>query len=217
MTAELTLWGQSAVRLERDGRRIGFDPGKFSDKAVLEDVEAVLLTHLHPDHVVPERVVRAVAAGAQAVWAPEDLVPQLATAGVPEDVLHTAVPGESFSAAGFEVRVLGGEHALIHEDVPRPENAAYLVDGALLHPGDSFPALPDEVEVDTLLLPVSAPWMKISEAVEYVRAVAPRLAVPIHDAILSPEGRSVVDGMMPNLVPEGTEYRRFGRGDRHRL
>ena len=91
------------------------------------------------------------------------------------------------------------------------------MDGALLHPGDSFPALPDGVEVDTLLLPVSAPWMKISEAVEYVRAVAPRRAVPIHDAILSPEGRSVVDGMMPNLVPDGTEYLRCGRGDPHRL
>lgn len=213
MTTELTLWGQSAVRLERDGRRIGFDPGKFSDEDVLADVEAVLITHLHPDHVVPERVVAAVEAGATDVWAPEDLVPQLAEAGVPEGVLHTAVPGDAFAVAGFEVRVLGGQHALIHDDVPRPDNAAYLVDGSLLHPGDSFPALPDDVEVDTLLLPVSAPWMKISEAVEYVRAVAPRRAVPIHDAILSPEGRSVVDGMMPNLVPEGTEYLRLGRGE----
>ena len=59
--------------------------------------------------------------------------------------------------------------------------------------------------------------MKISEAVEYVRAVAPRRAVPIHDAILSPEGRSVVDGMLPNLVPDVTEYLRCGRGDPHRL
>ena len=213
MTTELTLWGQSAVRLERDGRRIGFDPGKFSDEDVLADVEAVLITHLHPDHVVPERVVAAMQSGAKDVWAPEDLVPQLAEAGVPEGVLHTAVPGDAFTVAGFEVRVLGGQHALIHDDVPRPDNAAYLVDGSLLHPGDSFPALPDDVEVDTLLLPVSAPWMKISEAVEYVRAVAPRRAVPIHDAILSPEGRSVVDGMMPNLVPEGTEYLRLGRGE----
>ncbi|XNZ00099.1 MBL fold metallo-hydrolase [Micrococcus luteus] len=217
MTTELTLWGQSAVRLERDGRRIGFDPGAFSDEAVLEDVEAVLITHLHPDHVVPERVVRAVAAGAQDVWAPEDQVPQLAEAGVPEDVLHTAVPGESFSAGGFEVRVLGGQHALIHEDVPRPDNAAYLVDGSLLHPGDSFPALPEGVAVDTLLLPVSAPWMRISEAVEYARALCPRTAIPIHDAILSRDGRSVVDGMLPTLVPEGTEYLRLGLGQAHRL
>lgn len=217
MTTELTLWGQSAVRLERDGRRIGFDPGAFSDAAVLAGVETVLITHLHPDHVVPERVAAAVAAGARAVWAPEDLVPQLAEAGVPTEVLHTAVPGDTFSAGGFEVRVLGGEHALIHEDVPRPDNAAYLVDGSLLHPGDSFPALPEGVAVDTLLLPVSAPWMRISEAVEYARALCPRTAIPIHDAILSRDGRSVVDGMLPTLVPEGTEYLRLGLGQAHRL
>ena len=74
------MWGQSALRLEREGRRLGMDPGTFSDEAALEDVEAVLITHLHPDHVVPERVARAVAAGAKDVWAPEDLVPQLAAA-----------------------------------------------------------------------------------------------------------------------------------------
>ena len=34
--------------------------------------------------------------------------------------------------------------------------------------------------VDVLATPAAAPWMKISEAVEYLRAVAPARAVPIH-------------------------------------
>ncbi len=36
-----------------------------------------------------------------------------------------------------------------------------------------------------LLLPTGAPWLKLSEAVDYLRAVAPRTAVPIHEAVLA--------------------------------
>ena len=34
-------------------------------------------------------------------------------------------------------------------------------------------------------LPTGAPWLKLSEAVDFLRAVAPRTAVPIHEAVLS--------------------------------
>ncbi len=30
-------------------------------------------------------------------------------------------------------------------------------------------------------MPVGAPWMKLSEAVDYLRRVQPRVAVPVHD------------------------------------
>ena len=36
MSTTLTLFGHSAVRLEKAGRRLAFDPGAFSDAAVLD-------------------------------------------------------------------------------------------------------------------------------------------------------------------------------------
>lgn len=204
----LTHWGHACVRLERDDRRLVLDPGAFSDLSVLGDADAVLVTHDHPDHVVPAELVAAVRArpGLE-VWAPGTVVDRLAEEGAPRDRLHVAADGDRFTAAGFDVRVTGEWHAVIHPDVPRIANVAYVVDGAVLHPGDSFTTPPDDVEVDLLLVPVAGPWMKVAEAVDYVRAVRPRLAVPVHDAILADAGRALVDRLVGGLGG-AQEYRR---------
>ena len=71
-----------------------------------------------------------------------------------------------------------------------------------MHPGDAL-FTPGE-PVDVLATPAAAPWMKISEAVDYLRAVAPTRAVPIHQAIIEPNAR-------------GIYYGQALRDDRHRL
>jgi len=59
------------------------------------------------------------------------------------------------------------------------------------HPGDSL-FVPDH-RVETLLVPTSAPWLKLAEAIDFVRTVAPRHAYSIHDAMLSSKGEVSVD------------------------
>ena len=39
-----------------------------------------------------------------------------------------------------------------------------------------------------LFLPTAAPWQKLADAVTYLREVAPRTAVPIHQGILAVPG-----------------------------
>ena len=58
-----------------------------------------------------------------------------------------------------------------------------------MHPGDAL-FVPDE-PVDVLAAPAAAPWMKISEAIDYLRAVAPARAVPIHQGVVAPEARGL--------------------------
>ena len=79
------------------------------------------------------------------------------------------------------IRALGGRHAVIHPEIPVIDNISYLVDdsdhhAALMHPGDAL-FVPDE-PVDVLAAPAAAPWIEFSEAIEYLRAVAPARAVP---------------------------------------
>ncbi len=74
------------------------------------------------------------------------------------------------------------------------DNISYLVgDGEhaarLMHPGDAL-FVPDE-PVDVLAAPAAAPWMKISEAIDYLRAVAPTRAVPIHQGVVAPDARGI--------------------------
>ena len=78
----------------------------------------------------------------------------------------------------------------------------------LFHPGDSYATAPEGVDV--LALPVSAPWAASRETVDFLRAVRPRVAVPVHDALLSAAGRAVYLRNVGSLAPEGTRLHDTG-------
>jgi L-ascorbate metabolism protein UlaG (beta-lactamase superfamily) len=103
------------------------------------------------------------------------------------DAVTTVSAGESFTAAGFGVTTVGGEHAEIYEGLPGCPNVGYVVTGStggpVYHPGDAL-FVPD-AEVETLLVPVSAPWFKLAEGLDFARAMKPVRAFPIHDRMLS--------------------------------
>ena len=72
---------------------------------------------------------------------------------------------------------------MIHPDIPEIENVGYLVGERVFYPGDNF-TRPD-APVEILALPLGAPWLKISEVVDYVLDVKPKVAFPVHDAVLA--------------------------------
>jgi L-ascorbate metabolism protein UlaG (beta-lactamase superfamily) len=202
--------GHACVRLEHDGLTLVIDPGSFSAPDALDGAQAVLITHEHADHLVPERLQAAAEREpALRVWTNRTVAGQLASLGQ----RVTAVQhGDTFSIGSFDVLAVGETHAMIHPDVPRVLNVGFLINKQLFHPGDAF--TPPEQPVDTLLLPVHAPWSKTAEVIDFARAVKPRLAVPIHDALLSDLGLGLVDRLLgPNGPGIGAEYRRLSRTD----
>ncbi|GIG24133.1 MBL fold metallo-hydrolase [Cellulomonas denverensis] len=207
----ITSWGHACLSFDRDDTRLVIDPGGFSDLSVLAAADAILVTHDHVDHLAVDEVVAALSArpGLE-VWGPESVATVLTGAGVSADRVYAVADGEALTVAGFPVRVLGREHRLIHPDVPRPENVGYLVDERWFHPGDAL-TVPG-VDVQVLFVPVAAPWLKLAEAIDYVRAVRPAVAVPIHDAILSEPGLALADRLVGGLGG-ATEYRRLTPGE----
>jgi L-ascorbate metabolism protein UlaG (beta-lactamase superfamily) len=213
MTTELTFWGHACVRLERAGSRLVIDPGAYSDREAVSSADAVLITHEHADHVVVGELRSIVENNSQLeVWAPDAVIAELSVGDGAAERLHRVRGGDRFVAAGFDVEALGEWHAVVHPDIPRVPNVGYLIDGAVLHPGDSFTQPATGRSVEVLLAPVGAPWLRIAHVIDYVRAVRPRVVVPIHDAHLSDLGNVLVDRLVGSLG--GSEsYRRLGVGE----
>ena len=204
-----TKLGHACVRLEKDGGVLVIDPGAFSGDTALDGADAVLVTHEHFDHVVPDSL-RAALAGNPGlrVWAPAPVAGQFAEFG---DRARAVARGDELTAAGFAVHAYGSEHAVIHPDIPTCANVGFLVDGEVFHPGDSY-TVPEE-SAGTLLLPASGPWHSISAMIDYARAVAPRRGFYIHDALLSEIGLNVL-GMFDGLAAgqNGATYARLEPG-----
>ncbi|MEV0429571.1 MBL fold metallo-hydrolase [Micromonospora sp. NPDC050495] len=205
---QVTKYAHSCLRIEHDGGVLVVDPGVFSDTAALDGVDAVLITHEHPDHVNVEALTQALERRPIPVHGPASLVGVLGDAA---ETLTVVTPGESFTAAGVPVRAYGGQHAVIHPDIPVVPNVGYLVNDVVYHPGDAL-VVPEDVQVDTLFAPIHAPWNKFSEVLDFIRAVAPRRAYALHDALLNHNGLGVLDRQYAAMSK--TDYRRLEPGTR---
>ncbi|MGH3260991.1 MAG: MBL fold metallo-hydrolase [Trebonia sp.] len=191
---KLTKHEHACVVLEKDGASIVIDPGAFSSGAaeIIADADAILITHEHFDHVNEAAINAALAARRDLrLYAPAPVGAMFADH---REQFTAVTAGDELALGSFAVTVHGTEHAVIHPDIPVIPNVGYLFDGHLYHPGDAY--FVPEVPVSVLLLPTSGPWMKISEAADYVRAVRPQQLVQIHDILLSDVGQQVTGNML---------------------
>jgi L-ascorbate metabolism protein UlaG (beta-lactamase superfamily) len=197
---QMIKFTHACVRLQDAGRRLLIDPGIWTEPEAYDGVTDVLVTHEHHDHVDAGRLAEVLKSRPDLrVYAPDPVAKELAEE---LGVAVTAVaPGQRFEAAGFTVDTVGGRHAVTYEGMPDCANVGYVIGSggpAVYHPGDAL-FVPD-IRVDVLLTPVSGPWFAVRDGLDFIRAVAPRQAYPIHDRPLSPDiGMPLIDGWFERM------------------
>lgn len=209
---KITKYGHCCLLVDTGGGRVLIDPGTFS--AGFEQVDglaAVLLTHAHPDHVDTARLPGLLERNPGAtVVADEQTAQQLSgTPAAGGRTVRAVAAGDRLSLGGIDTEVIGSEHAVIYPDLPTISNVGYLLDGRLFYPGDAFTAPGREIEI--LALPTAAPWLKVSEGIDYLRAVRPRLALPVHEgAAARPQ---MYYTLFEQFADPGTTVRVLGPGE----
>lgn len=220
----------SCLLVETAGRRLLIDPGGFSGDAVrglgaevLAGIDAVLITHQHPDHVDPDLLAEVLehASDAEVIAEPETAAqltePGEDAAALASDRVLPLLAGHRHELTARDgeqplvIRAVGGRHAIIHPDIPRVGNSGLVISAGegprLGVTGDSLEPVDEFHGIDVLAFAVVAPWSKVAETIDFLRAVGPVLALPVHDAIASDVGRPIYLRQATNLAPEGTEVR----------
>ncbi len=201
----LTHLGHACLLVETGGERLLFDRGAFSaGYAELTDLTAIVVTHQHADHLDVDALPGLLKNNDGARLLTD---PQTADQLQDEQIsVETFAAGDRTDIGAVQLEGVGGRHAVIHADIPRIGNTGVVVraDGepSWFHPGDMIDTAPEGIDV--LGLPISAPWCALGQSADFLRAIAPRIAVPIHDALLSDLGRGAFLGILGGLVPDGT-------------
>jgi L-ascorbate metabolism protein UlaG (beta-lactamase superfamily) len=199
---KITKFGHCCLVLDIDGVKIMTDPGSFTtEQNTVIGIDAVLITHSHQDHYHAESVSQIKKNNPTAVFITNSEVGELLKK---EGVDFTKVSdGETTEVKEVKIEGFGRDHAEMYGEMGKCENTAYMVANTFYFPGDNFHN--PERKVDIMALPVAAPWLKISEVIDFAKEIQARAAFGVHDGMIVPSFRGFVGMALKNFVPE-TEY-----------
>lgn len=184
----ITKFGHCCLLLETRGKRILIDPGTLSQNfEALTGIDIILITHEHADHCHTESIASLLKTNPEAIVVTNTSVAALLrTLHIEAHILEGR---DTASIIDVTLTAYDGTHVEIFEDYGIVQNTGYLVNDTFFFPGDAY-TVPDK-QVTILGMPVAGPWCKVSDAIRYCLLVAPKIAIPVHDATLSEAGKGI--------------------------
>lgn len=205
----ITKREHACLIVEKNGHTLVIDPGAFTTPLpTIEQLDGIVLTHEHPDHWTPEHLGALLEAHpGTPIYGPAGVV-----AAASDFTVTEVTEGTQERAGEFTLRFFGKLHNVIHHTVPVIDNVGVMVDDTLYYPGDSYTVPPIPVQV--LAAPAGAPWLKISEAMDFVTAVAAQHVFPTHQMTLSDIGQGMANGRLKDMAEaSGGQFTALEPGD----
>lgn len=193
------------MMVEEDGKRTMIDPGKYSTlQNSQKNIDLILITHEHGDHFDLESIKKIIQNNPKVLIITNGEVGKfLNAAGIECQILQN---NDSKEFSGVHIAAHGDEHAFNRSGMRVCQNTGYLINKKFFYPGDAFTEPNESIEI--LALPAAAPWLKISEVLEYAEKLKPKVAFPVHDAMFGEVGIKYLKTVLPEVLnPVGIDVR----------
>ena len=185
---KITKYPQSCVLIEIRGKRILIDPGSYVYECTTmtpedwKNIDVLLLTHQHSDHFDPPAVATIVKNNHPVILTNRPVRDILKELDIESEVL---LPGEVKVIHKLQFKGVASWHGPLPAGLEisgskPPEVIGFLIDQAVLHPGDCIYIDP-EVRAKILLLPMcDTVTFSPHQAAAFSLIVKPELVIPIH-------------------------------------
>jgi L-ascorbate metabolism protein UlaG (beta-lactamase superfamily) len=205
---KITKISHSCILIEEKDVKILIDPGNYSTaQNELKNVDAIVITHEHQDHCDPNSIKIIAANNPNAmIITNKGVGAVLDKLGLKYSIVEN---GQSVMIKEVKVEGFGEKHALVHSTIPLVIDTGYIIADKLYHPGDAL-AVPTK-PIELLALPTAGPWLKISETIDFAKAIKPKTCFPIHDGSLKTP--IFIYTVLPNIFsPMGIEFKQLADG-----
>lgn len=206
---KLTKYEHACLVLEDQGKKLIIDPGEFTrDFGDPSNVVAVVVTHVHGDHLSAQNLQKIIAAN-----------PNVKVFTTPEAVKEWGDPhaqavraGEEQTIGPFTLRFYGELHKAVHAAWPQAQNVGVLVNNSFYYAGDSL-TIPDR-KVAVLAAPAAYAWLQVGEVIDFIKTINPQTFIRTHDASLSNQGIGTANDWFQKASEKfGSAYQPLEPGD----
>lgn len=154
------------------------DPGNFTFESYrLEDfgqIDAILITHQHPDHL-DKQAVKALKGSGVPIYGNSDVTSVLLTESVQ---VNQVEPNKEFGVAGFTVKPIDLPHCKMIDGSDGPPNTGYVINGIFFHPGDGIELA--GLEVKNAAIPITGPTINYDRAWKLAQSLKATRIIPMH-------------------------------------
>lgn len=180
---KISKYLHSCLVFELDGYKLLFDPGKFSfaeglvTPQMFVDVNAVVITHIHPDHYDIGILKNILDLSEALVITNSQIGRELDKA----NIKHTILEEATVQYGPFKLQAFPVTHEPIMDN-PLPQMTGFIINDKVLHPVDSMEdKLLEFKGIELLLMVTMAPFANEPRISGFADKLRPKQILPVHD------------------------------------
>lgn len=196
----ITKLVHSCLLVEKDGKKALVDPGSYSwksgiisDQSILRDIDYVLITHIHPDHLDTTFANVVHELSPNALWySTSEVVAKLKTLGIDAHLKSDLA----------DVQIIESKHADLDPWNTQPEHTSFILFSELIVSGDCQKHSSMH-GARVLAGPINGgPWGAVVGELKMIQSlrVKPEVFVPLHDWHWNDEARAAIYSQLPAVM-----------------